>query len=187
MVKRIDEKHTDVVTLKESEQKLNQLKKRLTEKERNLEELQGQYARETARSATERIAEQAASLLADGGIITITRDDVERLHNECAVLKAAITTQAQAVSAARNRVSKLLHEANRPQYIEIEKRIARAVQELALANEQEAKFFSELKAAGCSSIAFRPMAVNAVGRLSDSQSVASFHQAEVREFLPEAL
>src|SRR5687767_14140712 len=106
MIKRIDETHGDMVALKESEQKLGQLRKRLTETERNLDELQGEHALEMARSAQERIAEQAASLLADGEIRTVTHDDVERFHNAYAVLKAAITAQAQAVSAARNRVSK---------------------------------------------------------------------------------
>ena len=185
-VKSIDKNHPDAIVAREAEQKLAQLKKRLRLKENEFEAAHNEYARAMAKTSTERIGDAAALLLAGGELTTITRSDLERLRTEREVLTAAGAEQQRIVAIAQGRVSRALHETNRSEYIAIEKRIAAAVAELARANEAEARFFEDLKAAGCNSITFRPMGIKAVGLASDKQSPAAFHAREVREHCPEA-
>ena len=70
------------------------------------------------------------------------------------MLDIAIDKQRMELDKARGRFSLKVCEANRARYIEIERRIAKAVQELASANESEVLFFRELQDAGCNSIQF---------------------------------
>jgi len=154
MVKKIAETHPDMVAFKAASEKHEQLRQQLKKTEVKLDEAQAKYAREMARSAQERIDDQASALLANGHLEVITRDDIERLQNECSAYKAAIKKQEEFINTARTKVSKLLHTANRDIYLRMEKRLARAVEELAEANEEEAMFFSELSDIGCTSISF---------------------------------
>jgi hypothetical protein len=187
MVKTLPEKHPNLILLREAEQKLNRLRKQKREKENSLEEIREQYSQFAALPKQERLETQAAALLADAPMKNITRDDIERASRELEVLLTAITTQERIVAKAAGTVSRQLHEVNRDEYVRIAKRIASAVLELARANEEEFKFFDELKDAGASGVRFRSMAVAAVGKASDRQSGAAFHQAELREHCPQAL
>jgi hypothetical protein len=187
MVKTLPEKHPNIILLREAEQKLNRLRKQKREKENSLEEMREQYSQFAALPKQERLETQAAALLADAPMKNITRDDIERASRELEVLLTAITTQERIVAKAAGTVSRQLHEVNRDEYVRIAKRIASAVLELARANEEEFKFFDELKDAGASGVRFRSMAVAAVGKASDRQSGAAFHQAELREHCPQAL
>ena len=112
--------------------------------------------------------------------------DIEVIEHRISVLDIAIYKQRIEVDKARGRFSLKVCEANRVRYVEIERRIAKAVQELASANESEMLFFRELQDAGCHSIPFRSMRVNAIGLPSDDQSLATFHARELREYCPEA-
>jgi hypothetical protein len=92
------------------------------------------------------------------------------------VFDVAINKQRMEVEKVRGRFSLHLCEINRAQYVEVERRIARAVQELAEANQAEVEFFNALRDAGANSISFRPMRINQVGIASDNHSVAAYHQ-----------
>ncbi len=77
--------------------------------------------------------------------MVVEQSNIEKLEHEIAVLDLAISRQAQTVDKLRGRFTLQVCEANRARYVEIEKRIAKAVQELAAANEEEVRFIEELR------------------------------------------
>jgi hypothetical protein len=182
---RIDEKHQDVINLKKGEMKLNEFCARHAAKNTELERLTLKYLAARKLSRVGQLEAEGHELLVGSAKPDLTPYDIERTQHDVEVLEAAIHEQRQVVDGLRGKYSLVLCEANRSQYLEIEKRISRAVQALANANEDEVKFFRELEDAGAS-IRFRPMRVVAVGVASDSESLANRHRREVEEFLPEA-
>jgi DNA repair exonuclease SbcCD ATPase subunit len=182
----INEKDGRVIAFREAEEKLTELQRQRKAKRQELEDERSRRA-EARTYQAEQLNREADSLLAGDDASDNLPPDLQQIAHEIDVLEVAIKKQAQVVDAASGKFSRAIQDLNHARYLEIEKRIARAVQELAEANQQEISFFSELRQAGCSSIAFRPMAVKTVGVLADTQSVASFHLAEVKEFIPEAL
>jgi hypothetical protein len=183
---KIDEKDPRVIALRKEEKRLHELATRHGEKKAELDKAMAKYiaARQMGQS---KLAIEVDEVLRGEDIgPKISRGDIERLEHENAVLSAAIKKQQHAVDVARGQFSLALCESVKARYVEIERRIAKAVQELAAANEAELKFIQELWDSGCSSVPFRPMRVSAIGVASDPQSRAAFHRKEVQEFCPEA-
>jgi hypothetical protein len=187
---KIDEKDPSVIALRAAESKLQQLLSDRAAKESELSVATQKYmaARKSIQhSKLEAEAEQLLGGQQPGQTETqVESADLERIQHQIDVLNIAIDRQQQTVDVLRGKFSLAVCNANRARYVEIERRIARAVQELAQANEDEARFIEELRDAGCSSVSFRPMRINEVGLASDSQSRAANHRKELQQFLPEA-
>ncbi len=184
MLNKVDEKDPTVKALRAAEQRLNEVVAALPSKQKALDETTQRFMAIRKSSSLEL---EADALLANAqSEPAIKPEDLERLQHEIDVLNVAIKRQRSVVEGLGGQVSVKRCEINHDRYVDIEKRIARAVQELAAANEEELDFFEELRAAGCSNITFRPMRIAAIGVASDPQSRASFHRREVEEFLPEA-
>jgi hypothetical protein len=112
---------------------------------------------------------------------------VQQLEHDIEVLTVAVEKQKAIADVSQGAYSVALCDVNRKQYLEIEKRLMKAVNEMAEANEAEVEFFQKLIVAGCHSISFRPMRNVPFGIASDPQGAASFHRREVEQFLPEIL
>ena len=185
---KVDEKDLEVRTLRAEESKLQTLLSDRAAEETKLARTTQIYL---SRKSNERARLEAeADELLRGTAMKANPDDhlkdIEVIEHRISVLDIAIDKQRMELDKVRGRFSLKVCEANRARYIEIEKRIAKAVQELASANESEVLFFRELQDAGCNSIPFRPMRVGVIGLQSDDQSVAAFHARELREYCPEA-
>jgi hypothetical protein len=187
MAIKIDEKNLRVVAKSEGERKLNDLRAQRGVKERELSEATSRYmaVRMEQRSTIE--IEAAALISGESVKAGVTAEDLEKIEREIQVFDAAIRQQTKLVDKLSGEFTVAISEANRQQYVAIEKRIAAAVAELAEANEAEVIFFRELQDAGCTSIPFRPMRMTSVGIMSDMQSSAAFHRKEVAQYCPEAL
>jgi hypothetical protein len=176
------------VELREAETKLRALRSEHQVKQEQLEKLEQEYARRRSLSAKDRLETEAESVLAGMPVEEISIPEIRDLQHWIEIQSKAIELQSVVVQTARNKFTRTICEANRGRYLEIAKRISRAVEELSLANESEVQFFDELMSAGCGSgIPFRSLRLNAVGLASDKQSAAAFHRREVEQFLPEAL
>jgi hypothetical protein len=184
---KVDDKDPTTLALRAGEMTLQELSGDSAEKEKDLAAATQRYmARRNlgARSSLE--VEAEARLGIKQAHPQITAEDLENIEHEISVLEIAIERQRQIVNGLRGRFSLKICAANRDRYVAIEKRIARAVVDLASANEAEILFFNELQDAGCSTIVFRPMRIDQVGLISDPNSRASHHRREVNEFCPEA-
>jgi hypothetical protein len=185
----INEQEPCVIALRHAESKLRELATSRAAKEEKLSIATQSYMR-VAQSRSRAKLDAEADELLRGQLISdktaVQPADLERLDHEIAVLDVAMDRQKEIVDMARGKFSQAVCHANRARYVEIEKRIARAVQELALANQAEVDFIDELRDAGATPI-FRPMRVNQIGIASDPQSLAAFHRKEVEQFLPEAV
>jgi len=185
MAIKVDEKNVHVVALRAGEGKLRDL---IAKRQAKVEELSEATIRYHDPRRLQIEIEAEALLKGESIKVGAAAKDLEILQREIQVLDAAVSQQSQLVdNALRGKYSTVVCADNRSRYVEIEKRIARAVQELAAANESEVIFFRELQDVGCDSIAFRPMRINSVGLLSDNQSRAAFHAREVQEYCPEAM
>lgn len=185
---KVDEKDPIVLALKEAEQLFRSLANDRARKNDRLMLSTQKYMGHGKSSERSRLESEANNLLyGKKGEPVIDPEDIEQQQHEIDVLDVALEQQRVVVEQIRGQFSIKLSAANRRRYVEIETRIARAVQELAQANESEVLFFRELEVAGCSSITFRPMRLNAVGIASDSQSLAACHRREVETYLPEAI
>jgi chromosome segregation ATPase len=188
----IDEKHPYVVARREGETKLNelrmQLRKEQGERDSKLETYLAQKSAERSNERSKLNSEADQLLSGSASTDQVSAQDIEDLNHRIAVLERAIEKQLDTVSNLRTKYSAFICEskAQRDRYVEIEKRIARAVCELAEANAAEVAFFDELTAAGVSPY-FRPMRVGVIGLPSDPNSLATFHRKEVKQFCPEAL
>jgi hypothetical protein len=80
--------------------------------------------------------------------------------------------------------SRAIVAANRGAYLEILRRRARAVVQIAKANQAEREFHYELNASNISS-SLRPMAIKVIGEWDDSQSLARFHILELQKYFDE--
>ena len=185
---KVDEKDPIVLALKEAEQLFRSLANDRARKHDELMLSTQKYMGHRKSSERSRLESEANNLLYwKKGEPVIDPEDIEQQQHEIDVLDVALEQQRVVVEQIRGQFSIKLSAANRRRYVEIETRIARAVRELAEANESEVIFFRELQDAGCTSIQFRPMRLNAVGIASDSQSLASLHRREVETYLPEAI
>ena len=184
----IDEKHPDAIAYRAAQKKMAALRATLVDKENELSEATERYlARKSNRvSAVERDASALLDLV-PAASDDIGPDVIEKLNYSIEVLNSAIERQGRIVNERAGQFSLLICNANRQRYLEIERRITDATTELARANEEEAKFFSELLNEGCRAITFRPMRIHSVGFLTDPYSGATLHLREVTEFLPEIL
>jgi hypothetical protein len=181
--------HDSTTRLKDELAKLAELHKQRSAEQAELDKTTNRYLlakRPTEQSRLEAEADQLLDGAAKGVEPTAPSDDFEAIEHRIAVLDVAIQRQHQKIDKVRSEFSSEVCNANRDQYILIEKRIAKAVAELAAANQSEINFFNELTAAGCSSITFRPMRVSSLGLLNDPNSRASLHLREIREFCPQA-
>jgi len=189
MAIKTDDKHPDVIALRTEEEKSQALQGDRAKEEEKLGQLTQLYMSRKQSNKQALLEAEADRLLGGTGTLPSADNDlkdIEAIEHKIAVLDIAISKQKAEVDKVRSRFSVHLCQINRAQYVEIERRIAKAVQELAAANEEEIRFFQALLDAGCSSISFRPMRINAIGIMADDQSVARFHEREVKEFCPEA-
>ena len=184
---QINERDPHVVELRTAENKLNDLTRENHAIQERLEALQRKYGELRALRQQDRLDIEAESLLSGTPIAEVSSAEIEDTQHQLEIMDRAIDKQRELVDRARSQFTRVMCEANRSRYLEIAKRISRAVTELAEANEAEYKFFEELRDAGATSITFRPVRVNAVGLATDTQSVAAFHRRELEEFVPEAL
>lgn len=187
-----DENHPCVITRHEAETKLNELQTLLRkdhgERDRKLPIFLAQKSAEPSTERAKLDSEANQLISGSAGIDQVSAQDIEDLNHRIAVLERAIEKQLNTMSKLRTEYSVFVCEskAQRDRYIETERRIARAVRELAEANAAEVAFFDELLAAGVTP-RFRPMRVGAVGLANNPNSGAAFHRKEVEQFCPEAL
>jgi hypothetical protein len=189
---KIDETHPCFIARHEGETKLTELRMLLRKEQ---VELDSKLPRFLAQKAADRSNERAkldteVDQLLSGSASTdqVSAQEIEDLNHRIVVLERAIEKQLDTVSNLRMKWSVIVCEskAQRDRYVEIERRIARAVRELAEANAAEVAFFDELTAAGVTP-RFRPMRVGVIGLPSDPNSIAMFHHREVKQYCPEAL
>jgi hypothetical protein len=114
---------------------------------------------------------------------------LRKLQREADVISLALTKQQAITAEQRGKFSADVcnHPQNRAAYIQIQKRLAAAVFEVATVNALEETFMAELYAAGVSSVPFRPMRIKEIGTLADVNSRASAHGRELEQFCPEVL
>src|SRR4051794_39565512 len=128
MAIKVDEKNVHQIARREGERKLNELISKRQTKEDDLSKATVRYLdrrRSQQRSALELEAE---ALLAGEPVKAGTNAaDLEKLQREIDVLEEAISQQTRLLDGLRGKSSVLICEANREQYIAIEKRIAKAV------------------------------------------------------------
>lgn len=178
----IDEKNVDVSAFRWGEKKLADLRTELSERQRELSAATERYLQQQ-RANKSKLDCEAENLLGNNAE-QVQSDSIRELAHDVSIYERAVQMQSDVVNKLRNGFSTAVCNAQRKHYVETERRIAAAVQELALANEAEIEFFNELRALGVTP-QFRPMRVNIIGTLSDSQSLATFHAREVAEHLPE--
>jgi len=186
---KVDEKDPEVRALRAEESKLQTLLSDRAAEESELSRTTQIYLSRRKSNERARLEAEADELLRGTAMKANPDDDlkdIELIEHRISVLDIAIDKQRMELDKARSRFSLKVCEANRARYVEIEKRIAKALAELGSANESEVLFSRELQDAGCNSIPFRPMCVGVIGLPSDDQSVAAFHMRELREYCPEA-
>ena len=187
-MEKINERDPVLLALKAGEQKLDDVLQRLAVKQKELATATEKYLSRPKSLGRSKLESEADELLNGGqSKPSVNADDIEALQHDIEVAELAVEQQRQIVDGLRGQFSVKVCAANRDQYVEIEKRISRAVVELAAANEAEVLFINELRDAGCSTIIFRPMRVDQVGLISDPNSRASHHRRELEEFCPEAV
>jgi hypothetical protein len=185
---KVDEKHPDLIALRQEETKLQGL---LGDRATAVSEVD----RRTQLYLSRRQSNQQARLEAEAdqllGKTNANLDEdlknIEVIEHSIAVLDIAIRKQALEVDGCRGRVSQHLCGMNRTLHIKIVQRISKALQELALANQEELDFFEALRDAGASSISLRPMRIGQVGIARDTQGVVAFHEREVQRYISEAV
>lgn len=181
----IDEKNADVAAFRQAEHKLADLRSELSKRQRELNDATDKYLAQQHANKS-KLDVEAEGLLAIGETEQATPDEsIRELAHDVSIYERAVQIQCDVVDKLRTSFSTTVCATVQARYIAIEKRIAHAVQELAKANEAEVQFFDELREAGASP-GFRPMRVDAIGTLTDSQSRASFHRREVETYCPEA-
>ena len=189
---KTDEKHPCFIARHEGETKLNELRMQLrpvlSERDSKLQRFLTQKSAERSNERAKLDSEADQLLSGSASADQVSAQDIEDLNHKIAVLERAIEKQLDTVNNLRMKWSVIVCEskAQRDRYVEIERRIARAVRELAEANAAEVAFFDELTAEGVTP-RFRPMRVGVIGLPSDPNSVATFHRKEVKQFCPEAL
>jgi hypothetical protein len=188
---KIDEKNPVTIALRRAEAKLQSLGERRHQKDLELQEKTAEFMRQQAALGSRSAIDlEAGLLLNEGGAavkIPVGAADIERLEHEIQVLESASKEQQRIVDRARSEFSVVVCDAQRANYIRIQKDILAALERLAQANDVERKFFRDLQDAGVSSIPFRTMQVREVGCSSDTQGKLSRHRQELQQFAPEVL
>lgn len=137
---KIDEKSPELAVLKLEASKLTALQGDRAKEQEKLGQLTQLYMsrKQTNKQA---LLEAEADRLLGGSATLLAADndlkDIEAIEHRIAVLDIAITKQQTEVDGVRGRFSLRICEINRSRYVEIERRIARAVRELAEANQEE--------------------------------------------------
>jgi hypothetical protein len=188
LIEKLSDDAPELVALRAAERKYDALAADREREKAELDKATQRYLSNKKPSQQSKIEAEADELIT--GIAKSADQslkDLSEIDHKIAVLDVAVEKQREEVSRARSKYSVALCRANRRRYIEIERRIAQAVQALAEANEIEMRFLEGLCDAGCSTIPFRPMRMAAVGVSSDPQSRAALHRREVEEFCPDAL
>ena len=111
-------------------------------------------------------------------------EDLRRFDSQEAGLLREIKNIEPELDALQRQRSKLIVTENRPTYLDILRRRAHALIEVAKLNDLELQFYQAMSDADVGS-GLRPMGIKAVGAWSDSQSLARFHVAELRTYFPE--
>ena len=190
---KIDERHSTTIALRKAEAKLQEFGEKRQQKDLELQEKTAEFTRQQAALGSRSAIDlEAGLLLSEGGAAVKTNApvgaaDIQRLEHEIQVLESASKEQQRIVDRARSDFSVLVCDAQRADYIRIQKDILAALEKLAQANDAERKFFSDLQAVGISSIPFRTMQVREVGCISDTQGKLSRHRQELAQFAPEVL
>jgi hypothetical protein len=188
MIQEVDSKDLRAITYRHDQDRLTKLQNELSRKEAELETANLKNYEMQRLQRADRLDAEASALIGEvDDAPKVVFVNMQQLEHDIEVLTAAVEKQKAVADVSRGAYSVALCERNRNQYLEIEKRLLKAVTELADANEAEVKFFQELIAAGCHSISFRPMRNVPFGIASDPQSVAGCHRREVEQFLPEIL
>jgi hypothetical protein len=138
------------------------------------------------RSQAERLQDEAQAMLSSGFINESSGliEELNHLEHRRQVIETAIEMQRQVVDRVKGPYSLSLNETQRARHSEIVSRIAKGVLELAHAFDDEIRLYDDLMQAGASPM-FRPMRVNAVGSLSNQNSVATVFIRELKEYFPE--
>ena len=186
----VDSTHPKSIALREAIRKISELGVELASKKQQRAAAIEEERKSIAGSREARLGPKADALL-DGRKLpdNPTNSTIEKLDHEIEVIDFAIEKQQQVIADLRGEFSAVVcnHPQNRATYIQIQKRLAAAVAEVAAANEAEEEIFKKLYDAGCSSVKYRPMAIKEVGTLSDPYSRASSYFRELKEHLPEVL
>ena len=106
--------------------------------------------------------------------------ELDRRESELLKQIKKIEAELQELGRKRNRA---IVAANRGAYLEILRRRACAVVEVAKANQDEIAFHDALRELDVSSL--RPMLIKPVGEWGDSQSLARFHITELKKYFVE--
>jgi hypothetical protein len=113
---------------------------------------------------------------------TFEEDQRQLDAREASLLREIKQAEADLEPLRRAR-RKVIVTANRGRFLDLLRRRARALVEVAKLNQLEAEFHLDMQSADVSS-GLRPMGV-AVGDWRDEQSMARFHIKELREHFPE--
>jgi len=187
-IKKLPQTDARVIAVRKAEEKLAELHHERHMLSDEIEKRCEQLRQKAVASETQDKIEAEAEAMIRGALFeTESAKEIQELRHKLDVLDRACQMQASVLDVARGQLSVALAKINRDNYVEVQKRISRAVDELARANEAEVNFFRGLEDAGCSSNPYRPMRLTYVGTISDRQSVAAFHKKEVETYCPEAL
>jgi len=184
----IPEKHPDVIAFRAEQARRQEFMNSLGAKQTELAGAQQRYAERMQSLRRSRLESEADELLSGASSVRLSPEDlkdIERLEHEIEVIELALQKQKSTLDLCQGRFNTAVSEANTSTYVRIEKRYYRAIQEAAEAGEEEFRFFEALQQAGVTPM-FRPMRLNQIGIVSDTQSAAAFHAREVREFCPQA-
>jgi len=190
MIKAVDEKHPDIIALRREETKLQKLLGDRATLATEFDRMTQLYMSRRQSNQQARLEREADELLSGKTKANLNLDEdlknIEVIEHSIAVLDIAIGKQALEVDRLRGRLSLHLNGINRALHIKIVQRISKALQELALANQEECDFFEALRDAGATSISLRPMRIGQIGIASDSQGIAAIHEREIKQYVAEA-
>ena len=179
----IPERNEHVVAYRAAQKKLAELRQLRKSKEAELQQLRENYSRGNAQRA--RLEAEADKLLAGGAIGNASADQPRDVLHETEIIDLAIAKTQEDLKTLAGRYSRVVCEANKSLYLQIERELLAAVTQLANANAAEQEFWDELQRAGCASIFLRSMQISAIGLPADNQSGVAFWMKEAREFIPE--
>ncbi len=136
---------------------------------------------------------KASKLLSGEGLQTaaqsvIIEKEAKELRDELRVCAAAIAMQKKTIQKLTSVYSEHICKAVRPEYVQLLKRMVKAVKELAEIIDEEDKFRYELFQADVHFASWiRPMTFTRFGTLKDEYSRAYIYLKEMAEYYPEAL
>ena len=180
---KIDEKHKDVIALRQAEQRLCEL--RQTQEKKQIE-LEHALLRSNEKAAFEAEVERLLSGTKAPSATASFKANVELLQHDIAVLARAITEQERVVEQRKGPFSLAACAANRGVYLANIKAMSDALRQLAEANRAEFELFDELRREDVS-LNFRAMRVREVGVLNDENSLVCRWLRELQSEVPDAV